>query len=278
MPADLGKITVFCFAASYAVALAAELLQQFLQRPPLRWLALGFATAGLVAHTAYVAVNPLPLQTSFGSLIFLAWILAVFCWFGSIHHRRLTWGLFVLPLVLGLIGLAQLFPEGSPPRTSESAAEPSSLQGKQFWPIFHGALILLAAVGVSVAFVASAMYLVQGHRLKTKQLPGKGLKLWSLERLEQMNRRAIVLAFPLLTVGLLIAAFQMAQLPGGGDGLENLKVLSTIALWVVFAILLYLRYGVRAGGRQVAWLTIVAFALMLFALIAVHPFPAGGAE
>ena len=59
------------------------------------------------------------------------------------------------------------------------------LEGKQFWPIFHGALMLLAAVGVSVGFIASVMYLVQVHRLKTKQLPGKGLKLWSLERLEQ---------------------------------------------------------------------------------------------
>src|SRR5438094_3647954 len=141
MPADLGKITVFCFAASYAVALAAELLQQFLQRPPLRWLALGFATAGLVAHTAYVAVNPLPLQTSFGSLIFLAWILAVFCWFGSIHHRRLTWGLFVWPLVLALIGLAEVT-EGSPQRPTEPTWELFALEGKQFWPYLHGSLML----------------------------------------------------------------------------------------------------------------------------------------
>jgi hypothetical protein len=43
----------------------------------------------------------------------------------------------------------------------------------------------------------------------------------------------------------------------------------------VFAILLYLRYRVHARGRQVALLTIVAFGLMLFSLIAVHPFAGG---
>ena len=115
MPAELGRITVFCFAASYAVAFVAELLRQWLKRPALRWLALVFAAAGLVAHTAFVIVNPLPLQTSFGSLIFLAWILGVFCLYGSIHHRRLAWGLFVWPVVLGLIGLAEIT-EGSPRR------------------------------------------------------------------------------------------------------------------------------------------------------------------
>jgi ABC-type uncharacterized transport system permease subunit len=276
MNAELGRITVFCFAASYAVALAVELLRLFLPHRALRWTALAFAGAGLAAHTIYVLVHPLPLQTSFGSLIFLAWILAVFCVYGTIHHRRLAWGLFVLPVVLILVALAWAFPEGRAAEPTQPQGVLSSLEGKQFWPIFHGALMLLAAVGVSVAFVASVMYLVQVHRLRAKHAPGKGPALWSLERLETMNRRAIIVAFPLLTCGLLVAAVQMLQMPEGGQGLENAKVLSTAALWFVFAILLYLRYGVHARGRQVAFWTIAAFSLMLVALIAVHPFAPGG--
>src|SRR5579862_6963151 len=123
MAAELGRITVFCFGASYAVALFLELVRLFQARPALRWLALGFTAAGLVAHTAFVAVNPLPLQTPFGSLIFLAWILAVFCFYGACHHRRLAWEIFVLPLVLGLVLLAQAFPAGSPPQPSQTGWE-----------------------------------------------------------------------------------------------------------------------------------------------------------
>jgi ABC-type transport system involved in cytochrome c biogenesis permease subunit len=276
MPAELGHITVFCFAASYAVAFGLELLGMLVARPALRWLSLGFTAGGLIAHSVFVAVNPLPLETSFGSLIFLAWILAVFCFYGACHHRRLAWEIFVLPLVLGLVLLAQLFPAGSPARPSQAEWELFALGGKSFWPIFHGILMLLAAVGICVGFVASVMYLVQTYRLKMKRMPGKGLRLWSLERLEAMNRRAVVLAFPLLTAGLLVAAAQMLGMPDSGRGLENWKVVSTVALWVVFAILLYLRYRVHAGGRQFALLTIVAFALMVSALIAVHPFSPGG--
>jgi len=170
-----------------------------------------------------------------------------------------------------------VFPQGSAPRSTDAGWEFLNFEGKQFWSVVHGTLMLLAAVGVCVGFVASLMYLVQMRRLKAKQLPTQELRLWSLERLEAMNRRAVILTFPLLTAGLLIAAAQMLRMPDGGSSLDNWKVASTIALWLVFAILLYLRYGIHAGGKQVALLTIVAFGLMLMALIAVHPFTTGGA-
>jgi ABC-type transport system involved in cytochrome c biogenesis permease subunit len=182
--------------------------------------------------------------------------------------------LFVLPVVLGLVVLAELS-HGPGPRPAANSWEFFSLEGKHFWPILHGALLLLAAVGVCVGFVASVMYLVQVHRLRAKMLPGQGVRLPSLERLESMNRRAIVLSFPLLTAGLLLGLVLLGRTgePAVGYG----RILSLAGLWVVFAILLYLRYWAHARGRQVALLTIFAFALLLFSLVTVHPFAPGGA-
>jgi ABC-type uncharacterized transport system permease subunit len=262
----LGKITAFCFAASYAVALILELLQLVRPRPILRLLSLGFGGAGLLAHTVYVAVNPLPLETAFGSLVFLAWVLGVFYLYGTLHHPRVAWGLFVLPVVLGLVTLAEIFHAPSSPR--------SPAVTWHFWPILHGILLLLAAVGVCVGFVASLMYLVQVRRLRNKVAPGRGLRLLSLERLEAMNRHAILLSFPLLTAGLLVGLGLL--LHSGERAAGYVRILSLVGLWLVFAILLYLRYRVHARGRQVAMLTIVAFALLLFSLLSVHPFAPGG--
>jgi ABC-type transport system involved in cytochrome c biogenesis permease subunit len=273
----LERVTVLCFGASYTVALALEILQLLRPRRIQRLLALGFGIAGLLAHTIYVAIQPLELGSPFGSLLFLAWILAVFYLYGSIHHRRLAWGAFVLPLVLGLVLLARLFPPKTDPRENAPVWSLFSYQGERFWGLVHGTLVLLAAVGVCVGFVASVMYLVQVRRLRKKTLPGRGMKLLSLERLEAMNRRAIILAFPLLTAGLLVGIGLMLH---GGEPLgdwSSPKVLSALGLWLVFAILLYLRYGFHARGRQVALLTIVAFALLLVTLAApVHPFVGGG--
>jgi ABC-type transport system involved in cytochrome c biogenesis permease subunit len=269
MPTVMGRITVFCFAASYAVALVFELLQLRRPRPIQRGVSLSFGSAGLLAHTIFVLVQDLPLVTPQGSLLLLAWILAVFYLYGSFHHRRIAWGLFVLPLVLGLIGLAEITPHQQASPTDQPLWTPS-------WGMIHGTLLLLAAAGLCVGFVASLMYLVQVQRLKAKLPPTQGVRLLSLERLEDMNRRAILWAFPLLTAGLLVALVSQFQSGTYSDGLGSPKLLFTVGLWIVFAILLYLRYGAHARGRQVALLTVLAFGLMLVALVSVHPLVQGG--
>jgi ABC-type transport system involved in cytochrome c biogenesis permease subunit len=103
------------------------------------------------------------------------------------------------------------------------------------------------------------------------------MKLLSLERLEAMHRRAINLAFPLLTAGLLIGVVIMdyEHLTTWHD----LRVISAAGLWVTFAVLLVLRYGYRLRGRPVAFLTIAVFVLMVCSLALYHPWSStlGGA-
>jgi ABC-type transport system involved in cytochrome c biogenesis permease subunit len=273
----LEKITLTCFGASYAVAFLAELLRLLWPRAVPRLLGLGFGAAGLLAHTLFL-VNAFflsdqgaPLSSQLGSTLFLAWILAIFYLYGAVHHRRQAWSIFVLPVVLILVGLAMAFPLGR-----EESAGSGWFEGKRLWSLVHAGLLLLAAVGVSVGFVASLMYLVQVRRLRDKVPPQQGLRLFSLERLEEMNRRAITLAFPLLTAGLLIGLFQVAPLLTHAPVWTDPRVLGAGVLWLVFAILLYLRYGAHLRGRRVALLTIVAFVLLLFTLVASHTGVQGG--
>jgi ABC-type transport system involved in cytochrome c biogenesis permease subunit len=261
------RVTVRCFLASYAVALGLEVWHQLRPRPIVRLVGLAFGGAGLLAQTIYLAVQRPPLVWQAGWMLFLSWVLAIFYLAGSVHHRRQAWGLFVLPLVLALIGLASAF--GPPPGSEGVLASPD------FWVRTHALLLFLAAVGVCVGFLAGLMYLLQARRLRTKKLPGKGLRLLSLERLEAMNRRAINLAFPLLTAGVVIGAtllLQARELPGWADP----RVLSTLVLWLAFAVLVFLRYGYHLRGRSVAFLTIAVFFLLLGCLAMSHPVGQGG--
>jgi ABC-type uncharacterized transport system permease subunit len=261
----IDAIKVMCFAASYAVAFGLELWHLFRPRPILRYIALGFGAAGLLAHVIYLTVQPVPLGSPTGSLLFLALILAVFYVGETIHHQRVAWALFVLPLVLGLIGLGKVL-EGSAGSQTPALGD--------FWVWTHIILVLLAAVGVSVGFIASVMYLVQLRRLQAKLPPGQGLPLFNLERLEQMNRRAILGAFPLLTAGLLIGV--VLQFAKGVEDWFSLRVLSVVGLWIVFAVLLYLRHRVHVRGRQLALWTMFAFAILVLALVSSHDFDQGG--
>jgi ABC-type uncharacterized transport system permease subunit len=272
---SLQGVTHACFGLSYLIALILELARLVWPRAGGGWrfAALVFGAAGLLTHTYYIiAHQPTPAAPS-GSLLLLGWVLALFYFYGTIHHARQAWAVFVLPVVIGLLGLSYLLLH------SDGTAPPKDvfrwLSGDRFWGTVHGTLILLAAVGVSVGFLASIMYLVQARRLRNKVNPGRVVPLFSLERLETMNRRALNLAFPLLTAGLLVGLLIVRH--GIGENWLSLKVVSTAGLWVVFLVLLYLRYGAHVPSRRLALLSIAAFGLLLMALATAHPFVSGSA-
>jgi ABC-type uncharacterized transport system permease subunit len=258
------KVSVTCFAASYAVAFALELWHLFQPRPIQRLIAIGFAVAGLLAHITYLVAQSfieqkLALGSPTGSLFLLALILAVFYVGEAIHRGRIAWALFVLPVVLGLIGLGDFLHDPNELNVAQS-----------LWGATHGTMLILASVGVSIGFIASVMYLVQLRRLQSKLPPNQGLTLLSLERLETMNRRAILWSFPLLTAGLL-AGFALQT-----NTNSILRILSTVGLWIVSVILLFLRYRVHVRGRQLALWTMFAFAVLVLALVSSHDFAQGG--
>ena len=267
MPVPLQNITHACFGPSYLLAFGLELARLRWPLRSLRIAGLVAGGAGFFAHSYFLAFrHPTP-ATAYGALLAVAWVLAIFYLYGSLHHLRRAWAVFVLPVVLGLVGLAF---------TVVSTEETQELDSaNRIWGAVHGLFLLLAAVGVSVGAVASTMYLIQARRLRMKLNPLGGIKMLSLERLEAMNRRAVNGAFPLLTVGLLLGALLLRGAHDFGDNWLSLKFLGTVGLWVVFLVLTYLRYAATLPGRRLAMLTLAAFALMLVVLIAGHPFVRG---
>lgn len=267
MSSLLSQISTSCFGASYLLAFGCELARLRWPSAALRWVALAWGGIGLFTHSVFLVVNHPNPAAAYGATLAVAWVLAVFCLYGSLHTPRRAWAVFVLPMVLGLVAVA-LFAV-SP--TDTTSLVPAWATGDKLWGAVHGVLVLLAAVGVCVGCIASVMYLIQSDRLRRKLPPLGGMNLLSLERLEAMNRRAVNLAFPLLTVGLLLGLILLPW-PQLGDNWLNLKLLGTVGLWAVFGVLLYLRYSAQASGRRLAWLTIAAFGLMLVVLLAAHPF------
>jgi ABC-type transport system involved in cytochrome c biogenesis permease subunit len=264
----LDGIKLFCFSASYAVALACEALGFLWSAKLRRILPLLFASAGLVAHTLYIGHRVLdakicPLTTGYDSLLVLSWVLALaYLWIRWVHPR-VSIGIFALPLIIVLVVAAGLLGE-------EGHRE---LHGwARIWGPVHGALLAIGAVAVFVGFVAGVMYLVQVRRLKAKHLANDLVQLPSLELLERVNRLGITLAFPLLTVGLAIGLLLvLEQRHAGVEGLRlsDPKVIFGLLVWLAFGALLKLQWQPSFRGRKVALLTIVGFCLLLFTMVGV---------
>jgi ABC-type uncharacterized transport system permease subunit len=274
---EMERLSVLCFAGTYGLALLSE-LARFVVRGAARWyLTVGLTALGWAVQTAYLAnlaqvQHKVPVTTPFESVMVLSWIVALIGLYLMVHSpRQVAVGVFVLPLVLGLV-VAGL----SAPRHSDWSRWGGVTE---FWGTVHGLLLLAGAVSTCVAFAAGLMYLAQANRLKQKRAGRFGFSLPSLEQSERLNRGAITLAFPLLTFGLLIGLVLTVTSRGGaaagspGDaGLTwtDPKVVSALAMWLVFAVLLHARFRPAMRGRNVMILTIVAFAFLVFTWVGVE--------
>jgi ABC-type transport system involved in cytochrome c biogenesis permease subunit len=267
----MDRLSIVCFAGTYALALASD-LARFMVRAGARWyLTVGLTTLGWVVQTAYLAnlawhSHRLPVATVFESLLVLSWILAAIDLYLVVHsQRQAAVGVFILPVVLALVIVAGL----SAPR-----ADWSSWGGQVFfWGTVHGLFLMAGAASTCVAFAAGLMYLVQANRLKHKRPGWLGYTLPSLEQSERVNRGAIIVAFPLLTFGLLIGVILDLTVQHTGQtsiAWNDPKVLSALAMWVVFAVLLHARFRPAMRGRTVIIWTMVAFAFMVFTWVGVN--------
>lgn len=261
----ISGISLICFAASYAVAWALEVSQVF--RPSLtrRWLMVGFVAAGLLAHTLYLGyrafeLSASPLSSSFDWSLVAAWLLMGAYVYLTWFYPRAALGLYMLPLVLVLVGLAAL--ASREPLAPESASK--------VWGAIHGVFLLLGTVTVMVGFVAGLMYLIQARRLKLKRPPSERIRLPSLERLAKVNGRSIILSAFLVGIGVLAGIILNVISRGqSGEVPWNDPVIGSSALmlvWLVAAAIFNAAYQPARRGRKVAYLTIVSFMFLLIAL------------
>jgi ABC-type transport system involved in cytochrome c biogenesis permease subunit len=273
----IDRLSVLCFAGTYGLALLAE-LARFVVRSSVRWyLAASLMALGWLVQTAFLAnlalKNPLmpPVTSAFESVMVLSWIVALIGLYLMIRSPKpVAVGIFVLPLVIGLVIVAGWFA----PRQSDWLQWGGTFA---FWGTVHGIFLLAGAVFSCVAFFAGLMYLAQMRRLKAKRPVRVGLALPSLEQSERINRASITLAFPLLTFGLLIGmVLSAAAQTGGNKALAHAltwtdpKVLSALAMWLVFAVLLHARFRPALRGKSVMVLTIVAFGFLVFTWVGVE--------
>jgi len=96
----------------------------------------------------------------------------------------------------------------------------------------------------------------------------------NIEKLERMNLLGMRLGFVLITIGL-ISGFGLAVLRLTTLGISIVewltdgKVICIIAAWVLLGMLLVLNRLLMLKGKTRAYMTIVAFVLVLFAILGV---------
>lgn len=263
---SLTHVHLSCFVASYTVALLLELSRLVLRSPARILGTLGFTAAGILAQTIYIALRTSsssdqapPLSGWFDWLLLVAWGVAVAYVINSLRRPQAAYGIFMLPLVLALIAVASLFRHAEPfPRG----------QAQYVWGMVHGLALMLGSIAVMLGFIAGVMYLVQSSRLKRKLPPQHGLKLPSLEWLQQATRRAQLCSSGLLAVGLLAGVvLNLLQRQDGMPWSDPVVWTSGILfVWLVVVWVFESLYKPARQGRKVAYLTLASFVFLALVL------------
>ena len=264
----ISRISIVCFAASYLVALACEVSRLLFRSGVRGAVMIGFAAAGFVAHSLFLgwraAHEPaVPLSSPYDWYLLAAWLLAGGSIWLTVNNPRTPVGLFVLPLVLGLIGAAHL---------SSRVPFPQS-PATQVWGAIHGVFNLAASVAVAFGAATGMMWLIQAERLAKKQAPARGLRMPSLEKLAGFTGRAARVAAWTATAG--FASGLVLNAVNSRQGVLDtvpwtdpvVLRMGALVAWLVSAALVERAAARRPGGERTAALLSLVSLLILSASI-----------
>jgi ABC-type uncharacterized transport system permease subunit len=242
--------------ALYGLATALTLAPFMGFRAAPRALTIAIPCAGAAVHV--VAVSQLTLVGLGPALSMLALCLVLL----QLASERLLRGsavsFFAAPVATGLVGLAIL---------SGLAPGAETVGAQNAWFVLHVALSALGVALMALAFIAAALYLLQFRELKARRF-GQIFQLFPpLERLDQLNRFALVTGFPALTLGVLLALGYGAQFSGGLH-VAKAQIVWGIFTWVVLGWAVWVRLVRHWAGRRAALASIAGFSAVLLVYVA----------
>lgn len=219
--------------------------------------------AGFTAHTLALVVRIreagyIPFTNLHEAISFFSWAIVLVFFLVEFRYRIDVLGSFILPLAfLSLVSAAAL-PDQTP------TLDPTL---KSAWLGIHTTLSLLGIVAFAVAFIAGIMYLLQESFLKSKQFNALYYKLPSLDLLDEWNQKAILLGFPLLTLGIISGALWAQYTFGSFWASNNSKQALSLGTWFFYLIVLHGRITIGWRAKKAAHLAIIGFVGVIFIFI-----------
>ena len=257
----------------YAAA-AAGYISHFAWRDPRTGrLSTSILAGGVLSHTFLIGMQTMqaghaPLVGTTAAISAFVWLLALSYLYVELTTDERAMGVFVAVLLVALYVIPALDPTVSP--------RPPVLQSPLF--TIHIVSVLFAYASFALAFVLGVTYVLLFNEIKAKHLGFFYARLPSLQILDAMNGRVVTIGWLFLTVGLAVGAVWAAQLQSSPDpraqamSLEDPKILVAVVSWGVYSFALLARRAIGWSGRRAAWLSAVAFVIVLLNFVPVGYF------
>lgn len=253
--------------AIYLVSTAGFTASLLLQRVVLARLSTWVFAAAFMLHTVFIVLRWTgagysPAVNLPEALSFIGWAIAAVYLFFQTWTKTRVLGAFVAPLSLVLV-------------IASSAGIMGTIETgqtlKTYWVTAHVIFSLTGGALFALACCAALMYLIQDSLIRHRKIHGLYRVLPSLGDLDRINHLSVVWGFVLLTLGI-IAGSVWARTAWGSHLPWDPKQIATLAAWFLCGVLMHQRLLIGWKGRRAAFLSIGAFAILLFAFVGVNLF------
>lgn len=214
---------------------------------------------GFLFHTGAMlqrgfSLDRCPIRNLFEATLFVAWTMVGVYLVAGLWPRLRFLGAFAAPL-LAAIGVFGLMPDLDRPGTTLQLDTGN-------WLSVHVALFSIAYGAFGLSAVAGLMYLTQERDLKMHRLRAVLSKMPSIQRLELTSGWLLLAGFGILTLALGVSFAGFKHFKGQfftGDP----KIIWSIFVWVLYLVLVVMRWKFAQGGRRFAWGAIGGFTFVL---------------
>src|ERR1051325_3351466 len=262
--------------ALYAAALVAYACH-FAQRNPVAGrTATTLLIAAALSHTFVIGMQTMeaghvPVAGRTSAISTFVWLLALAYLYTEMTTDERAMGVFILPLLVAL----QAIPVIKPGEEARAAV----LQGPLFG--IHISSLLFAYASFALACVIGITYVLLFKEIKAKHLGFFYARLPSLQVLDSMNQRAIVIGWVFLTIGIMVGAIWAAQMQvgyGAADprvqkmSLQDPKIFVAVVCWFIYSFELFAARRIGWGGRRAAYLSALGFAIIMLNFLPISYF------
>jgi ABC-type uncharacterized transport system permease subunit len=218
-----------------------------------------------------VAIKAVPLTGIFESMIVLTIVFGFIYLFVSIAIQQVWFGSVMVWVILGLIILAAI--------VAEPASE-AHIAAATPWAIVHGITMILSGAAAMLATASSVLYLLGRRKLKQKKVLQVLGRVPNLEKLERMNLFGLKSCFVLMTFGFAsgagLAATSVSLNMTALEWLTDPKIVLIILIWLLLGLILVLWRTIKLREKTIAYVTLVTFALIIFAVVGTSVFCGSG--
>ncbi len=257
----------------YAAAAAAYVAHFAWRDPRVGRLATALLGGGVLAHTFLIGMQTVqaghaPLVGTSAAISAFVWLLGLSYLYVELTSDERSMGAFVAVLLVALDVIAALDPSITP--------RPPLLRSPLF--TIHVMSLLLAYASFALACVLGVTYVLLFKEIKAKHLGFFYTRLPSLQVLDVMNSRAITVGWIFLTLGVIVGGIWAAKVQGSTDpraqamSVTDPKILVALVSWGIYSFALVARKAIGWSGRRAAYLSGVAFMVVLLNFVLVGYF------